>query len=46
MLSDQLHDMWCNAYRCWEANVGDKRYQLKRMKAIERLAKRWKVELK
>lgn len=41
-----LHDMWCKIYRCWEAGVGEKSYQKKRLRTIEALAKRWGVELK
>jgi hypothetical protein len=37
--------MWCNAYKCWEANVGNKSYQKRRMETIEALAKRWGVKL-
>jgi hypothetical protein len=44
-ISQWLHDMWCNAYKCWEANVGNKSYQKRRMETIEALAKRWGVKL-
>lgn len=41
-----LHDMWCNAFHCYDNHVGERSRQKKRMRIIKGLMKRWEVEMR